>query len=138
MGKQKIQAGATQAATANAAKKGNASADKNVTTTATSTREDGSTVQYTLKNGKVIDAVVLNNKEHCPTCMRTLPKNKELTPEQKTRAEERQAQLAARAKEDLQRVFEMMKRNAIKSGQKVPTMEEILGSLDEVDAVAEG
>jgi len=54
---------------------------------------DGSVIEYTLKGGKVINAVLKGGKATCPTCLRTLPKAKELSPEEKAKL---QARLAKR------------------------------------------
>lgn len=70
---------------------GTAGSDEEVTTHAHG--PDGSVIEYTLKGGKVISAVLKGGKATCPTCLRTLPKAKELSPEEKAKL---QARLAKR------------------------------------------
>lgn len=111
---------------------------KMATATATATLEDGTTVKYTLKNGKVIDAVIVKGKECCPTCGTKLPKQKALTEEQKKKAEERAEKLKQRMLEDVQHLHEMLQKNAEKLGTKAPTVEELLATLGQPAKTAEG
>ena len=96
---------------------------------ATATLADGTTVQYTLKNGKVIEAVIVKGKECCPTCGSKLPKQKALTEEQKKKVEARAEKLKARMLEDVQHLHEMLKKNAEKLGTTAPSVEELLATL---------
>lgn len=102
----------------------NPSVTDNVTTIAE--MEDGTHVQYTLANGKVIEATILRGKPACPTCGRTLPKQKALTAEQKAKTEQRMEKLAVKIFAEQKRIKEMLQKTAKRMGLTEEEMQAML------------
>lgn len=82
--------------------------------------EDGTIVEYTLRNGEVISAVVQSGKACCPTCHRALPKPKVLTEKQKARLEARKQKLLTRAYNEMEKIKAMLAKTGAKLNEDVP------------------